>query len=112
MGILRQAAAAALVAFASSASPASAGDIELGPVRRFADEPSARAACAPDGVVWADSASGFFYPKFHPDYGKSPHGAFTCFSEAKKADYWGLTPDGEDGHEGREFPLFFCYTCS
>jgi hypothetical protein len=103
---------AALLAFAAAAEIASAGDIELGPVRRFADERSARAACAPDGVVWADAATGFFYPRFHPDYAKSPHGAFTCYLEAKKADYWSLTPDGEEGHKGREFPLFFCYTCS
>jgi hypothetical protein len=102
----------ALIVIAAVRDVASAGDIELGPIRRFPDEGSARAACAPDGVVWADAKSGFFYPEFHPDYGKSPHGAFTCYHEAKKADYWSLTPEGEDGHGGREFPLFFCYTCS
>jgi hypothetical protein len=88
------------------------GEIKLGSIRRFADETSARAACSPDGVVWADDKTGFFYPKFHPDYGKSRHGAYTCYHEAEKADYWSLTPGSDDSRKGREFPLFFCYGCS
>jgi len=88
------------------------GDIELGAIPRFADEHAARAACGADPVVWADSKTGFFYPKFFQDYGKTPHGVYTCYSRAKKADYWSLTPASDGGHKGREFPLFFCYTCS
>jgi len=87
-------------------------DIKLGSIPRFADEASARAGCGADPVVWADRKSGFFYPKFHPDFGKTASGAYTCYSQAKKADYWSLTPDGDSGRKGREFPLFFCTQCS
>jgi hypothetical protein len=91
-------------------SPSSA--IPLGDIPYFSDEASARAGCGADPVVWADRKSGFFYPKFHPDFGKTAHGAYTCYSQAKKADYWSLTPDGDGGREGREFPMFFCTQCS
>jgi hypothetical protein len=104
-----------LVAFAS---PVIAGDpksekfeIELGAIPHFANEASALAACKPDGVVWADRKNGFYYPKFFSDYGKTPYGTYTCYSQAKKADYWSLTPASDGGHKGREFPQFFCYAC-
>jgi hypothetical protein len=104
---------------AATASPATAQDansekfeIKLGDIPRYADEASAIAACAPDGVVWADRKNGFYYPKFFADYGKTRYGAYTCFKQAEKADYWSLTPESDGGHKGREFPLFFCYTCS
>jgi hypothetical protein len=87
-------------------------DIPLGDIPRYKDEPSARAACGDDPVVWADSGSGFFYPKFHEDFGKTAHGAYTCYKRAKSADYWSLTPEGDGGREGREFPQFFCTQCS
>jgi hypothetical protein len=109
------AAAAAIVALAC---PAAAGDvrtnskIELGAIPRFADETSALAACQPDNVVWADAESGFYYPKFFTEYGKTQHGAYTCYRQAKKADYWNISPDYDGGHKGREFPLFFCEICS
>jgi hypothetical protein len=113
---LRLASAAALVL---SAWPADAGEvktngseIELGPIPRYADEAAAQAACRPDGVVWADSKTGFYYPKFFAEYGKTPHGAYTCYQQAEKADYWSLTPAADVGHKGREFPLFFCEGCS
>jgi hypothetical protein len=86
-------------------------EIPLGEIPRFADEASARAACASDPVVWADRKSGFFYPKFFSEYGKTLHGAYTCLKRARDADYWNLAPEFS-GHEGREFPEFFCYTCS
>ena len=88
------------------------GDIALGPIPKYADENAARAACAPDGVVWADSKTGFYYPKFFSDYGKTAHGAFTCYRQAVKADYWSPDPASDGGHKGREFPMFFCYACS
>jgi hypothetical protein len=91
-------------------SPSS--EIRLGDVPNFSDEASARAGCGADPVVWADRNSGFFYPKFHPDYAETPNGGYTCYSKAKKADYWSLTPEGDGGREGREFPLFFCTQCS
>src|ERR1700685_2358265 len=72
-------------------------EIKLGPIRRFADEISARAACSPDGVVWTDAETGFCSPMFLTDYGKSRHGAYTCYHEAEKADYWSLTPGSDDG---------------
>ncbi len=87
-------------------------EIPLGAIPHFPDEASARAACGADPVVWADRKSGFFYPKFHPDFGKTASGNYTCYSQAKKADYWSLIPDGEGGREGREFPLIFCTQCS
>lgn len=90
----------------------STSDIPLGEIPRFPDEAAARAGCGSDPVVWADRKSGFFYPKFHDDFGKTANGAYTCYSQAKKADYWSLTPDGEGGREGREFPLIFCVQCS
>jgi hypothetical protein len=108
----------ATAALLLSAAPALAGDgnadkfeIPLGEIPHFADEASARAACAPDPVVWADRKTGFFYPKFFSEYGKTAHGAYTCLKQAKDADYWSLAPESE-GHKGREFPQFFCYTCS
>ena len=88
------------------------GDIKLGPITKYPDESAARAACAPDGVVWADSKTGFFYPKFFSNYGTTAHGAFTCYGQAMKADYWSPDPASDGGHKGREFPLFFCYACS
>lgn len=101
------------------AYPARAGDaksekfeIDLGEIEKYADEAAALAACAPDAVVWADRKTGFYYPKFFADYGKTAHGAYTCFKVAKDADYWSLTPASDGGHKGRVFPEFFCYTCS
>jgi hypothetical protein len=103
----------------ASASPCTAGDgitgkgdIKLGDIPRYADEAAARAACAPDAIVWADSKTGFYYPKFFTEYGTTLHGAYTCFHQAEKADYWSLTPTSDEGHKGREFPLFFCRVCS
>lgn len=87
------------------------GDIELGPIPKYADEAEASSACGPDPVVWADSKTGFYYPKFFQDDGRTAHGAYTCYSKAQKADYWSLTPTA-DGHKGRQFPLIFCTQCS
>lgn len=87
-------------------------EIKLGAIPGFASEAAAVVACSPDGVVWADRKSGFFYPKFVAEYGKTAHGTYTCFAKAREADYWSLTPTPEDGHRGREFPMFFCYACS
>jgi hypothetical protein len=105
-------AAVALTSPVRAGGTESSSDIPLGDIPRFSDEGSARAACGADPVVWADRKSGFFYPKFHPDFGTTATGAYTCYSRAKKADYWSLTPDGDGGREGREFPLMFCTQCS
>jgi hypothetical protein len=101
------------------ARPALAGDadsgkfeIPLGDIPQFHDEASALRACKPDHVVWADRKNGFYYPKFFSDYGKTAHGVYTCFKQAKDADYWSLTPASDGGHKGREFPQSFCYACS
>lgn len=82
--------AAALLASATTALAAD-DDIKLGPVTGYSTEAQAAASC-PDGVVWADRKTGFYYPKFSPDYGVTPDGTFTCYKQAKKADYWGLGP--------------------
>ena len=93
-------------------SKSGADDIQLGEIPKYADEGAALAACAPDGVVWADRKTGFYYPKFFKDYGATAHGAYTCHKSAKAADYWSLTPASDGGHVGRTFPEFFCYACS
>ena len=104
---------AALVARAGAEEAKNSGsEIKLGAIPHYASESAAISACSPDGVVWADRKTGFFYAKFLPQYGATEHGTFTCYRQAKDADYWSLTPTAEDGHKGREFPLFFCYTCS
>ena len=109
---LRFALAGACALALTALAHAAASDIKLGDIPRYSNESAARAACGGDPVVWADNHSGFFYPKFHPDYGKTPHGAYACYGQAKKADYWSLTPEGDGGREGREFPLMFCNGCS
>jgi len=86
-------------------------EIPLGDVPRFTDEASAVAACQPDGVVWADRKTGFYYPKFYADYGTTKFGFYTCYKQAVKADYWSLTPASDGGHKGRTFPQFFCGAC-
>ena len=86
-------------------------EIPLGDIPHYSDEASAKKACEPDGVVWADRKSGFYYPKFFVDYGKTKYGTYTCHKDAVAADYWGLTPEPDSGHAGREFPEAFCYIC-
>ena len=111
---LNLALAALLLAIASTwpgEAYADKSEIQLGTIPSFADENSARAACASDPVVWADTKTGFFYPKFFSEYGKTAHSAYTCLKQARDADYWNLAPESS-GHEGREFPEFFCYSCS
>ena len=101
----------ALAAFAAAAPlrAETSAAIKLGDIPRYADEASARAGCGADPVVWADRKSGFFYPAFHPDYGKTSDGAFTCFSRAKKADYWSLVPDGDFGPRGPRISRVFLH---
>ena len=82
-----------LAAWAALASPAIAGDVAsefgLGTVQGFDNEEAARTHCQGDGVVWVDRKTGFYYPKFAPECGAGRTGAFACFKDAKKADYWG-----------------------
>ena len=85
--------------------------ILLGDIPHYGDEATAQAACKPDGVVWADRRTGFYYPKFFSDYGTTAHGTYTCHKLAVKADYWSLAPAEEGGHKGRSFPQFFCGAC-
>ena len=98
-----------ILLLAGLGSPAVAGDVAteygLGDVRRFDDEATAHSLCGRDGVVWADRKSGYYYPKFAPEYGTSQSGAFTCYKDAKKADYWGLGGSDESMAEsaGRVF---------
>lgn len=95
--------AAGIIASATIALAAD-DDIKLGPVTGYSTEAQAAASC-PDGVVWADRKTGFYYPKFSPDYGVTPDGTFTCYKQAKKADYWGLgTSDSLASRRGRVFP--------
>lgn len=87
--------------------------IELGAIENYISETAAAAACSPDGVVWADRKTGYFYPRFAKEYGTSPYGAFTCFKAALKADYWGFGVSTDVGaKKGRVFPEFFpCNLC-
>ncbi len=56
--------------------------------------------------MWADRKSGFYYPRFAPEYGVTPDGVFTCYKQAKSADYWGLgTSDSLASRRGRVFPF-------
>ena len=96
-----------LLALLAVPSLARAGndEIKLGTVTEYPNEAAASAAC-PDGVVWADRKSGFYYPKFAPEYGVTPNGVFTCYKQAKSADYWGLgTSDSLASRRGRVFPF-------
>ena len=100
-----------LTSVAVLTAPAAAGDdvaseFGLGTVPGFPSEGEAQAGCGGDSVVWADPRTGFYYPKFAPDYGKSPTGSFTCYKQAKKADYWGLgSSDSMSSRRGRVFPF-------
>ncbi len=92
-------------------SPAIAGgdvasEFGLGTLSSFPTEGQAKAGCGGDPVVWADPKTGFYYPKFAPEYGKSPTGSFTCYKQAKRADYWGLgSSDSMESRQGRVIPF-------
>jgi hypothetical protein len=86
--------------------------IDLGAVPKFSNEQEALAGCHGDTVVWADRRTGFFYPKFAEDYGKSKFGTFTCHKQAIDSDYWGFGVITNIGGKGREFPDSFpCKQC-
>ena len=89
-------------------------EIELGPVTNYGSEAAAIKACRPGAAVWADRKTGYYYPKFREEYGKSPRGVFTCLKEAMAADYWGFgTIDSLGGRAGRSFPdKFPCSVCA
>jgi len=105
----------AIVVAGSHSALATDGDpkfeIELGDLPHYADEDSALDACKPDAVIWADRKTGFFYPKFFSEYGKTQYGFYTCYKLALKADYWSLVPTPEPGQKGRVFPQYFCGLC-
>lgn len=101
-----------LAMMAALASPALADDdvaseFGLGTVPGFPSEGQAQVGCGGDSVVWADRRTGFYYPKFAPEYGNSPTGSFTCYKQAKKADYWGMGggSDSMASRRGRNFPF-------
>lgn len=79
--------------------------LELGRIPQFPSETDAHQFCPHDVVVWADPASGYFYPHWHPKYARSPGGTFTCLREAKRAAYWNINPFADDPERGREFPI-------
>ena len=116
--IAAMAACAALAAFAMSLAQAQTAkpdpsEIELGPIAAYPAEDVAAQACAPDGVVWTDRKTGYYYPKFAKEYGATPRGTFTCLKGAVAADYWGWgVISNIGGHKGREFPNRFpCTEC-
>jgi hypothetical protein len=87
-------------------------DFQLGDVDHFSTEAEATRACKGDAVVWADQYTTFYYPKYLKQYGTTSHGTYTCFNQAKKADYWGVgASEGLEG-SGREFPIESCPSCS
>ncbi len=112
-------ASATLLAFVLVATAAQAQrsddpayDFKLGDVDHFKTETEASEACKGDAVVWADEYTTFYYPKYLKQYGTTGHGTYTCFKQAKKADYWGVgSSEGLEG-SGREFPIEPCPSCS
>ncbi len=100
---------APLLVLLALACPAVAGDVAsefgLGTVPTYPDERQAQSKCGGDAVVWVDRRTGFYYPKFAPEYGVSPSGSFTCYKQAKRADYWGFGPSAEMEGRGRVFPI-------
>lgn len=99
-----------VVAQTAAADPS---EIDLGPIPQYLSEALAANACTPDGVVWTDRKTGYYYPKFVREYGKTPRGTFTCLQAAITADYWGWgVISSIGGHKGREFPdRFPCTEC-
>jgi hypothetical protein len=86
--------------------------IDLGAVPKFSSEQDAVVGCGGDTVVWADRRTGFFYPKFAEQYGRSQFGTFTCHKRALDADYWGFGVISNFAGKGREFPESFpCKEC-
>ena len=98
-----------VVIMALLTAPAMADDVAsefgLGTVPGFPSEGQAQTGCGGDAVVWADRRTGFYYPRFAPEYGNSPTGSFTCYKQAKKADYWGFGPSATMQGRGRVFPI-------
>ncbi len=96
-------------------SAARAGEddpIKLGPIVGYQSFEDAAHHCIGDGVVWADRKTGFLYPRFMEQYGKTPNGTFTCYQQARKADYWGFVTVDTMGMKGKSFPLVTCPQCS
>lgn len=79
--------------------------IELGMIPHL--DTDAAGQCIADIVVWADSDTGYFYPKSRPEYGHGTAGTFTCMKAAMTADYWNINPFSNlgGGKAGREFPI-------
>lgn len=79
--------------------------IELGNIPHLNTDDAGQ--CAADVVVWADSETGYFYPKSRPEYGQGRAGTFTCMKAAITADYWNINPFAAlgGGKAGREFPI-------
>ena len=105
--------ACAAVLHGSLSSPVRAGDdgVKLGPIDSYSTESEATSRCNGDGVVWADRKTGFLYPRFMEQYGKTDSGTFTCYSKAKKADYWAFGAIDSLGHDGKSFPIDTCLSC-
>ncbi len=87
------------------------GEIRLGPIQGYGTEADASAHCGGDGVVWADRKTGFLYPRFMEQYGRTADGTFTCYRAAKKADYWGFGVVDSMGLKGKSFPYDRCPAC-
>ena len=98
------------VADAGGNSGAPDDELRIGSIRTFTDEHAAAAACGRDPVVWADRYAGYYYFPREPQYGHTADGAFACFYNVRRNNYWGTGPMssmGEGHGAGRQFPDHF-----
>jgi hypothetical protein len=82
-------------------------ELEFGAIRTFTSEGAAKAHCGKDTVVWADRYAGYYFFAREDQYGRTKDGAYACWHEARRANYWSSSPMGSigEGHgPGRIFP--------
>jgi hypothetical protein len=99
------------VAWADGNSGAPDDDLEIGGINTYATETEARSACGGDTVVWADRYAGYYFFPREAQYGHTSQGAFACWHNAKKGNYWDTSPMSSMGeaHPGRQFPQSFTH---
>lgn len=97
-------------AWAGGNSGAPDDELRIGPIKTYTDRRQANAACGHDPVVWADRYAGYYYFSHEPQFGHTTEGAFACFHNVRKNNYWGTGPMssmGEGHGPGRQFPDHF-----
>lgn len=82
-------------------------DLRIGGIKTYPTQDLARLACHDDPVVWADRYAGYIYFPREDEFAHTRQGAFACFHNARKGNYWTTGPMSSigDGHgPGRQFP--------